>query len=406
MVSRAPEWLLVLLLPAFSRCVELKFECSDPPLGVAYNIKYYNGTVACGNLLLESDIGGTHAWIPPKVTFPAAEQGSLYTLFYIDPDVDLPNNGSWPDVTTPGSKAPARHWVVGNIDADMLKTGDLSKATQVSAYKGPSPPWGSHRYGQFLFKQSAGQVNFKTLPSPDGIYVWDYQGFISEYNLGSPVASNFHMTQHMDPRPAKLSEARAVEAELPSLKFECSELPVLGVSYNIKYYNGKVVCGNLLLESDIGGTHKWIPPSVTFPDAKQGSLYTLIYVDPDVDLPNNGSWPDVTTPGSKAPARHWVAGNIDADMLKTGDLSKATQVSAYKGPSPPWGSHRYGQFLFKQSAGQVNFKTLPSPLGIYTWDYQAFIAEYNLGSPVASNFHMTQHMDPRETSGSETDILI
>eukprot|EP00746_Dinoflagellata_sp_MGD_P135240 gnl/MRDRNA2_/MRDRNA2_69204_c0_seq1.p1 gnl/MRDRNA2_/MRDRNA2_69204_c0~~gnl/MRDRNA2_/MRDRNA2_69204_c0_seq1.p1 ORF type:complete len:329 (+),score=52.32 gnl/MRDRNA2_/MRDRNA2_69204_c0_seq1:216-1202(+) len=327
---------------------------------------------------------------------------------YIDPDVDLPNNGSWPDVTTPGTKAPARHWVAGNIDADMLQTGDLSKATQVSAYKGPSPPWGSHRYGQFLFKQSMGRMNFKTLPSPTGIYKWDYQAFISEYSLGSPVASNFHMTQHMDPRVGDLPkpEAAAQLKAVSSLKFECSQLPVLGVRYDVKYYNATVVCGNLLLESDIGGTHPWIPPKVNFPAAEPDSLYTLMYVDPDVDLPNNGSWPDVTTPGSKAPARHWVAGNINADMLMTGDLSKATQVSAYKGPSPPWGSHRYGQFLFKQSAGHINFKTLPSPTGIYNWDYEAFISEYNLGSPIASNFHMTQHMDPRKSTGLAEDILI
>ncbi|CAE8640001.1 unnamed protein product [Polarella glacialis] len=388
-----------------SGTVTLKFECSDPPLGVAYDIKYYNGAVACGNLLLESDIGGSHPWIQPKVTFPAAEDG-LYTLIYLDPYVDLPNNGSWPDVTTPGSKAPARHWVAGNIDATMLKTGDLSGATQVSAYKGPSPPWGSHPYGQFLFKQGAGRMNFTTLPSPAGIYKWDYQSFISQYKLGAPVASNFHMTQHMDPRPTvTIPPKSSVSADiLGSLEPKCSD-PPLGVAYDIKYYNGAVACGNLLLECDIGGTHPWNQPKVTFPAAEDG-LYTLIYLDPYVDLPNNGSWPDVTTPGSKAPARHWVAGNIDATMLKTGDLSGATQVSAYKGPSPPWGSHPYGQFLFKQGAGRMNFTTLPSPAGIYKWDYQSFISQYKLGAPVASNFHMTQHMDPRPTAATRSLLLI
>lgn len=388
-------------LPTSSDKVELSFECTESALGVAYDIKYYNGTVACGTLLLESDIGGTHAWIPPKVTFKGTEQGSLYTFIYIDPDANLASNGSWPDVSKPGSLAPARHWVAGNIDAAMLKTGDLSKATQVSAYKGPSPPWGSHRYGQFLFKQ-AGWLDFKVLPSPLGIYTWDYQGFISQYRLGSPVASNFHITQHMDPRPQArfVPKSTPVAEAVPTLKFQCGDLPLLGVRYNINYYSGKVECGNLLLESDIGGTHPWIPPRVTFEAADQGSLFTLIYIDPDANLANNGSWPDVTTPGSLAPVRHWVVGNIKAEMLKTGDLSKATQVSAYKGPSPPWGSHRYGQFLFKQSRGQLTFKTLPSPLGIYNWDYQSFIAEYDLGSPVASNFHITQHMDPRNSGTS------
>jgi len=182
------------------RSGSLEFGCSEPRLEVAYDIKYYDGTVECGNLLLESDIGGTHKWVEPKIAFKGAVNGTLYTLAYIDPDVDLPNNGSWPDVVTPGSKAPARHWVVGNIKGEDLAVGELSPpATTVSAYKGPSPPWGSHRYGQFLFKQK-GLIDFETLPSPTGIYNWDYDAFIAKYDLGKPVASNFHMTQHMPPR--------------------------------------------------------------------------------------------------------------------------------------------------------------------------------------------------------------
>eukprot|EP00929_Paragymnodinium_shiwhaense_P027853 TRINITY_DN16257_c0_g1_i7.p1 TRINITY_DN16257_c0_g1~~TRINITY_DN16257_c0_g1_i7.p1 ORF type:complete len:211 (-),score=33.96 TRINITY_DN16257_c0_g1_i7:117-749(-) len=199
--------LLLSIAAAAGSGEKLKIGCSDPPLGVAYDIKYYSGTVSCGNLLLESDIGGTHAWIPPKVTFSSAEAGAYYTLIYLDPYVDVPQNGTWPDVPTPGSKAPARHWVAGNIDAEMLKTGDFEHATTVSAFKGPSPPWGSHPYGLFLFKQGKGRADFETLPSPTGIYNWDYEAFMEKHSLGSPVASNWHVTQHMDPRPA--SEALA-----------------------------------------------------------------------------------------------------------------------------------------------------------------------------------------------------
>ena len=54
---------LLLVAPAV---FALDFECSDTPLSVAYNnIKYYSGVVNCGNLLLESDIGGTHKWVAP-----------------------------------------------------------------------------------------------------------------------------------------------------------------------------------------------------------------------------------------------------------------------------------------------------------------------------------------------------
>lgn len=88
---------------------------------------------------------------------------------------------------------------VGNINGSALRAGDLSAATTVSAYKGPSPPWGSHRYGQFLFEQPK-RIDFEILPSPDGIYNWDHGAFVEQYGLGAPVASNFHMTQHMDPR--------------------------------------------------------------------------------------------------------------------------------------------------------------------------------------------------------------
>ena len=101
----------------------------------------------CGNLLLESDIGGTHPWIEPAVAFKAADVDTFYTLAYIDPDVDLPNNGSWPDVKTPGSKAPARHWVVGNIPGKDLALGDLGNATTVLLsgvfYLCPARPHGS-----------------------------------------------------------------------------------------------------------------------------------------------------------------------------------------------------------------------------------------------------------------------
>merc|ERR1740121_1096220 len=181
------------------RCLE--FKCSEPALGVKYDIKYYNGEVNCGSLLLESDIGGGLK-VPPTVTFDFGSiKPAYYTLVYKDPDADLPNNGSWPDVTTPGSHAPVRHWVVGNIDHDMLKTGDFSKATTVSPFVGPSPPYGSHRYGQFLFRQPAGKIDdFETYASTDPIIQWDYAAFIPKHGLGAPVASNWHVCQHVAPR--------------------------------------------------------------------------------------------------------------------------------------------------------------------------------------------------------------
>lgn len=180
---------------------DLTFACTEPPLQVDYNhIKYYSGKVSCGNLFLENDIGGGIN-VPPVIKYPAAKEGTLYTFVMMDPDADLPNNGSWPVVKTPGHHAPVRHWVVGNIDAKALKTGDFSKANTVSPFVGPSPPYGSHRYGQFLFKQFQ-KFDFEDFTNKS-IVQWDYKGFLGKYALGDkPVASNWHITQHADPRPA------------------------------------------------------------------------------------------------------------------------------------------------------------------------------------------------------------
>jgi len=178
---------------------DLRFSCTNPPLRVNYShIKYYSGEVSCGNLFLESDIGGGIN-VPPIVTYAAAKSGSLYTFMMVDPDADLPNNGSWPDVTTPGSHATVRHWVVGNLDAAALHSGDFSSGTVVSPFVGPSPPYGSHRYGQFLFEQFQ-KMEFSDLAGKP-ITNWDYKGFMGQYGLGDQlVASNWHVTEHAPPR--------------------------------------------------------------------------------------------------------------------------------------------------------------------------------------------------------------
>jgi len=173
--------------------------CTTPSLGVSYtHIKYYSGEVHCGSLMLEADIGGG-VNIPPKITFPSAEKGEKYTLLMIDNDADLMNNGSWPDVTIPGSHAPVRHWVVGNIDSTMLMTGDFAGANTLSKFVGPSPPYGSHRYGQYLFRQPAGTIDYQPIEA-GGITNWDYGSFVANHSLGTPVASNWHVTQQAPPR--------------------------------------------------------------------------------------------------------------------------------------------------------------------------------------------------------------
>jgi phosphatidylethanolamine-binding protein (PEBP) family uncharacterized protein len=188
------------------------------------------------------------------------------------------------------------------------------------------------------------------------------------------------------------------------LKFECTE-PALLVNYShIEYYNGEVSCGNLFLESDIGGGIN-VAPIVKFPDAKEGTYYTLVMMDPDADLPNNGSWPDVTTPGSHAPVRHWVVGNIDAAALKSGDFSSATTVESFLGPSPPFGSHRYGQFLFAQNQRQ-NFSVYASNASRTQWDWKGWLGTYAMSEPVASNWHVTQQAAPRSKVRQQETVTV
>jgi hypothetical protein len=131
--------------------------------------------------------------------------------------------------------------LVGNIAGDELTAGitaaDIAKAPYLlSPYQAPAPPSGSHRYGFFIFEQSEAKIAFKVRKiisvrcSPSGFVIavplhcsphqrsptlllspqplnntddtdtagangqrfsWDLPAFLTEYKLGSPVASNW-----------------------------------------------------------------------------------------------------------------------------------------------------------------------------------------------------------------------
>ena len=159
-------------------------------------VSHYNQRVKCGNLFLEGDIGnGINT--PPVVNFAGADPDASYALIMVDPDsnVDLP----FPECTAAGSTAPVRHWVVGNIPGSALASlSDLGDFTTVSPYHGPSPSSLSHRYGQFLFVQPAGVIDFAVYNSTEYIGNWDYGAWVTSYGLGEPVASNWHITMHTD----------------------------------------------------------------------------------------------------------------------------------------------------------------------------------------------------------------
>ena len=74
MVSRVA---VLLSFVAFASAKDaIDFNCTSTPLSVDYAfIRHYSGVVNCGNLMLESDIGGGKM-VPPTVFFTGAEADS------------------------------------------------------------------------------------------------------------------------------------------------------------------------------------------------------------------------------------------------------------------------------------------------------------------------------------------
>ena len=66
-------------------------------------------------------------------------------------------------------------------------------------------------------------------------------------------------------------------------------------------------------------------------------------------------------------------------------------VSPFHGPSPPFGSHRYGLFVFYQPNGIINYTALTTP--IINWNYSTFIQSHSLGTPMYANWHVTLHSE-------------
>jgi len=187
----------------------LPVTCTDPKLRVAFGkVVHYSGIVECGNLFLDVDLGSAlqyQADRAPWVHFATADPKKLYTVIMFDPDANM--NGSWP-VVPAGNLGPIRHWVVGNIAGKDVADGfdggrDFkSGATIVTPFAAPAPPIGSHRYGIFLFEQAdTTPIKFATLNNQIGQkgterFNWDITSFVSTYNLGTPVASNWFIAMH------------------------------------------------------------------------------------------------------------------------------------------------------------------------------------------------------------------
>jgi len=204
--ARLPAMLLffgaALAMPGLAPANELTYECSTPPLEVKFAIAggRYSGAVNCGNLFLQTDIPTA-----PLVRWERAKAGSLYTLLMLDFDGNA--NGSWPDPVPVGANSPVRHWIVGNLAGDLLRSTGYRETegappsnivSVLQSYRAPHIPVVSDRYGIYLFEQDK-EIQFA--PVPDPITNFAYAAFLERYRLGKPEASNHFVAVYTSESP-------------------------------------------------------------------------------------------------------------------------------------------------------------------------------------------------------------
>ncbi|CAG8633636.1 5376_t:CDS:2 [Funneliformis caledonium] len=141
----------------------------------------------------------------PSIEFFADDENSRYTLLMVDPDAPsraTPKNREW------------RHWIIGNIPRDYpflelqkkkpkiliiiihrLDSGNLSEATVITSYNGPTPPPGTgfHRYVFLLYRQPDSHLEFQAVPSPRGGF--KARLFAEQHGL-QLIAANFFLCKN------------------------------------------------------------------------------------------------------------------------------------------------------------------------------------------------------------------
>ena len=181
---------------------DLVYEATDPPLEITFAVEggHYSGVVHPGSLFLQADISDA-----PVVRFAQAEPGAYYTLMMLDFDGNA--NGSWPDAVPSGENSPVRHWIVGNIPGEQLRsTGYVesldAKGTDqpsiLQPYRAPHIPVVSDRYGVYVFKQS-GRAEFAEVAGP--ITNFDHAAFLKRYQLSDAVAANWFVALYTSVSP-------------------------------------------------------------------------------------------------------------------------------------------------------------------------------------------------------------
>lgn len=181
----------------------LIYEATSPPLEMTFAIKggHYSGVVHPGSLFLQTDIPTA-----PLVRWPAAESGRFYTLILLDFDGNA--TGSWPDAVPSGKNSTVRHWIVGNLPGELLRTTGYAERTTeanpggqpavVQPYRSPRIPMVSDRYAAYLFLQD-GLIEFSELP--DQVTNFDYVSCLQQYGLTRPVAANYFVAIYTSESP-------------------------------------------------------------------------------------------------------------------------------------------------------------------------------------------------------------
>ncbi|XP_061585925.1 phosphatidylethanolamine-binding protein 4, partial [Cololabis saira] len=125
----------------------------------------------------------------------------------------------------------------------------------------------------------------------------------------------------------------------------------------------------------------WKAPQIYFTGAKNGKMYVLVMVDPDAPS---------RIKQTSAYWRPWLVVNVKGNALKNGRIDGNT-LTDYHPPTPPQksGFHRYQFVLFEQPPHTpVSLTEEEKSSG--KWDFQNFIARFDLGEPVATLQFLTQ----------------
>lgn len=113
-----------------------------------------------------------------SVRYEDVEAGQTYAVVMVDPDAPNHNAGeAW------------LHWILSNVEASDLQSGNIGNGKEVVAYRPPTPPSGTHRYFFYLYKESQ-----KQLPKVDRRGKFVLQTYVDVNGLVGPIAMNMFKT--------------------------------------------------------------------------------------------------------------------------------------------------------------------------------------------------------------------